>query len=321
VLGTVYAGTKLDISEKRPDTAYLWGKTTYLDKTGWIALYSFAAAKYYAVSAQPAVLAGFSVISPPAKTLYYAGEPFKPAGLALKAEFSDGVWKTITDPDAFTLSGYDDILGTKTVTAAYSYAGVAKTASFMVTVQAKPVPAVPAAVKALSVSYTGIALSWQAVPGATGYVVYRFNTQNKVYERVKVTRALSFADTGLQTGTTYTYKVRAYQNIGFTNCYGAPSAAVSAVPVPAVPAQFKAVRSNASTVKLTWASVAGASGYVLYRYNTLKGAYERLKATGQLTFTDNGAVPSNGTCLYKVRAYTATSGGNVYGNPTAAVGA
>ena len=319
VLGTVGSGTALEITEKQLDASYLSGKTVYASKSGWIALYSFASAKYYANSAQPTVLAVLRLVSPPAKTGYYAGEPFNPEGISLKAELSDGVWKMVSQTADLTFSGYDDIPGSKTVVVSFSYGGVMKTASFTVEVKARPVPAVPSGVKAVSASFAGINIAWQAVPGATGYVVYRLNTASNAYERAKVTSAAAWTDTGLVTGRTYTYKVRAYQNIGFTNCYGAPSGAVSAVPVPAVPTDFRAVRTGASSVKLTWSSVAGASGYVIYRYNTLQGAYERLKVTKLLTFTDTGAVSPSGACLYKVRAYAAASAGNVYGNPSAAV--
>lgn len=186
------------------------------------------------------------------------------------------------------------------------------------TVSAKPVPAAPASPKAVSASYNSIKISWNAVGGATGYVVYRLNTSAGTYERAKVTKSLTFTDGSLTTGKTYTYKVRAYRTVGSSNVYGNPSAAFSAKPIPAVPTNFKAAAYSSTSIKLTWNAVAGASGYVLYRYNASSKAWERLKVLKSLSFVHTGRAQGV-TYYYKVRAYRTVGTVNVYGNPSAAV--
>ena len=87
--------------------------------------------------------------------------------------------------------------------------------------------AVPSNVKAVKVSANSIKISWNAVKGAAGYQLYRYNPVSKVYEKIKTTSAVSFTDTSLKNGQTYHYKVRAYLKANGANVYsGCSTAAV-----------------------------------------------------------------------------------------------
>lgn len=178
--------------------------------------------------------------------------------------------------------------------------------------------AVPKNFKAASASYNSVKLTWSSVSGATGYVVYRSTSASSGYARIKVTKDLSLTDTGRQTGTKYYYKVRAYKLVGSKAYYGTPSAAVSATPIPAVPGSFKAVAQAGLSVKLSWVSVSGASGYVLYRRSSLTNSYSRLKVLTGTSWTDKDGLVKGRTYYYKVRAYRTVSAKNYYGAPTAA---
>lgn len=176
-----------------------------------------------------------------------------------------------------------------------------------------PKLAVPGNFKAASASYNSVKLSWNAVAGATGYVVYRSASASSGYARIKVTKELSLTDTGRTTGTKYYYKVRAYRTAGGTDYYGSPSAAVSAVPLPGVPGSFKAEAQAGLSVKLSWSAVPGATGYVLYRKSSLTNAYSRLKVLTGTSWTDKDGLVKGRTYSYKVRAYRTVSGKNYYG--------
>jgi len=77
-------------------------------------------------------LSDIEVDSLPTKTTYLIGESFDNAGLVVKANYSDGTSKTVTD---YTLDGFDSTTeGTKTVTVSYTEGGVTKTCTFDVTV-------------------------------------------------------------------------------------------------------------------------------------------------------------------------------------------
>lgn len=184
----------------------------------------------------------------------------------------------------------------------------------------KTPPGIPATPKAVSASYNSVKVTWAAAALATGYVVYRLNPSTGSYVRVKVTKALSYIDGSLTTGKTYTYMVRAYRTVGTVNVYGTPSASFTAKPIPATPANFKAVRYSSTSIKLTWSPVVGASGYVLYRYNASTQAWVRLKVQTATSYINTG-LTNDVTYSYKVRAYRMVNSSPIYGNPTAAVSA
>ena len=71
-------------------------------------------------------------------------------------------------------------------------------------------------------------LSWQAVSGAAGYVVYRGTAAAGTLSFASSATATTFTDTGLTNGTTYFYAVAAYNSAGT----GPRSATVSVVPQP-----------------------------------------------------------------------------------------
>ncbi len=80
-------------------------------------------------------LSGITISSLPDKLTYSAGESFDNAGLVVKANYSDGTSKTVTD---YTLRGFDSSNeGTKTVTVSYTEGGITKTCTFDVAVTAE----------------------------------------------------------------------------------------------------------------------------------------------------------------------------------------
>ena len=66
-----------------------------------------------------------------------------------------------------------------------------------------------------------ISLSWKAVSGATGYVIYR-RTGEGSYTKVgrAYTPELTWTDKGLKAGTRYQYRIRAYRKVDNKNQYG-----------------------------------------------------------------------------------------------------
>jgi len=178
----------------------------------------------------------------------------------------------------------------------------------------------PTNVKAASASYNSVKVSWSAVTGAAGYAVYRSTNSAGGYAKIKTTASTNYTDPSLTTGTTYYYKVYAYKTFNGANIYSSASAVVSAKPVPATPANFKAARYSSTSIKLTWNPVAGATGYVLYKYNASTKTYTQLKTLTATSYINTG-LTKGVTYYYKVRAYRTVSGVNIYGNPTTAVSA
>ncbi|MDD6290516.1 MAG: fibronectin type III domain-containing protein [Lachnospiraceae bacterium] len=167
-------------------------------------------------------------------------------------------------------------------------------------------------------SSTSIELSWNKVSRASGYRIYRFNTDSGKYERIatiKGNTTFSYTDSGLSTGKEYQYKIRAYKAYNGTNYYGSYSDIKTAITKPGKVGGLK-LKTKSSTVTLTWNKVARATGYQVYRLNTKTGKYEKVatvKGSTTLTYTDKKL--KKGTAYtYKVRAYKSYEGEQYYGS-------
>ena len=190
--------------------------------------------------------------------------------------------------------------------------GVKVYGPYAAVVSAKPVPATPAAPKAASASYNSVKVTWSAVTGAGGYQVWRSTAAGSGYKLAVTVAATSYTNTGLATGTTYYYKIRAYRTVNGVKVYGPYAAVVSAKPVPAAPAGVKAVRASSTSVKVSWNAVMGASGYEVFRASSSAGTYTLVKTTTSLSWSNTRLVTGK-TYYYKVRAYRLVAGVKVYG--------
>ncbi len=75
-----------------------------------------------------------------------------------------------------------------------------------------------------------IDLTWTAVKGAEGYVVYLYNSSTMEFEPITVTSKTSYSHVGLKNGKQYTYMVAPYKNINGKRFYGDYSMSVTAIP-------------------------------------------------------------------------------------------
>lgn len=84
---------------------------------------------------------------------------------------------------------------------------------------------------AKSAGSTKIKLTWTKATGAKGYRIFRATSKDGPYKRIKVLTGTSYTDTGLKTGKTYYYKVRAYCVTDTRTTYGGYSHCKYAKPV------------------------------------------------------------------------------------------
>lgn len=187
---------------------------------------------------------------------------------------------------------------------------------FSKVVSAKPIPATPI-VTATSKSYNSNRVKWSKVTGASGYQVYRATSKNGTYSLRKTVTSgsmLNYTNTGLTTGKTYYYKVRAYRTVNGKRVYGQFSEIVSAKPIPATPVVTLTSKSKKVTVK--WSKVTGASGYQVYRATSENGTYSLKKTVtsgSTLSYTNTGLTTGK-SYYYKVRAYKIVNGKKIYSN-------
>lgn len=166
-------------------------------------------------------------------------------------------------------------------------------------------------------SSTYLTLSWDKVSGASGYRIYRYNTDAQAYEKVITLTSgstVSYKITGLATAKEYQFKVRAYRKVDGVTTWGSSSAAYKDSTKPGQTKSLKA-SSKSSAVTLKWNKVTRASGYQVYRYNSKTKKYEKFATVkGNATFSYKNTKLKKGTTVkYKVRAYKTYNGTNYYG--------
>ena len=164
-----------------------------------------------------------------------------------------------------------------------------------------PAFAAPAAVKSLKVSAVtanSVSLKWAKVSGATGYEVQM--TTGSTWQSAAVSSKTSAKIKNLRLGTTYRFRVRAYQSSSRGIQYGAMSSVVSATAAPTVKT-LKASAKTSNSLTLKWTNVSGASGYRLQRYVD-KQWVNVLKKTQKTSYTVKKLAP-NTNYRFRVCAY------------------
>jgi len=106
-----------------------------------------------------------------------------------------------------------------------------------------------------------IDLIWNVDAGAATYNIYRDNT------KVGSASATTYLDTGLLSGSQYTYTVTAVTSSGAESAPSSPlTASTSGSPPPlAPPTGLKVTNATSSTLSFVWNVDAGATGYYFYR--------------------------------------------------------
>lgn len=181
-------------------------------------------------------------------------------------------------------------------------------------------PDAPVNVKASSLTYSSIKITWSGDAGASGYRIYRKEGSGEaVLIGTAAGDAASYADTGLKTGTEYTYSIAAFIDGENGECLeGKKSAEASAKPQLKKPTLKLKAGKKKITVK--WSKISGASGYVIYRSSKKSSGYKAVKTikNGKTVSFTNKKLKKGKKYYYKVRAYRTVNGKKVYG-PLSAV--
>jgi fibronectin type 3 domain-containing protein len=115
----------------------------------------------------------------------------------------------------------------------------------------------------------------------------------------------SYADSGLTTGTTYSYRIRASNSVGDSDPTNVASATTAAVPAP--PSNLSGIAVSDSQIYLTWTdNASNESGFRVYR-STNGTSFTLIKTLGaNVTSYSYTGRPASTRYFFRVRAYNAT---------------
>ncbi len=145
--------------------------------------------------------------------------------------------------------------------------------------------------------------------GVTGYKVYRSTNKTKNYKQIgTITEGLEYTDS-LTYGTTYYYKVVAY-NAKSTSSY---SSIVSIKVLPEKVNNFTYESAGSTNIKLSYDKV-NVTGYEIYYGTSTKKMKSKINITSSNTVTYNKTkLKSNTTYYFKIRAYKKVGRKKIYG--------
>lgn len=155
-----------------------------------------------------------------------------------------------------------------------------------------------------------VKLSWNAVKGADGYIIYRKIADGKFEYRYMVSNT-TYTDTTAQTGEYNFYRVYPYKNVKGKRVLGPSNEYKYAKPMPLAVTNLKTIRQN-SNIKITWNTVSNADGYIIYRQspNDSKMVYRYMVNSTSFVDTQTSAP---GYYYYRVYAYKNVNGKRVLG--------
>jgi len=195
---------------------------------------------------------------------------------------------------------------------AYAAIGVNKVYSeYSLVAYAKPVPAAPAGLKSASASYNSIRLTWTAVTGANGYYIYRSTSSAGPYSLVATVTTAYYTNTSLITGKIYYYKVIAYRLAGTTKVSGSASIITNTKAIPSTIGTLSPVPYSATSIKVSWSAISGATGYEIFRSTASAGIYSMIKSQTAISFINTGLVTGR-YYYYKVRSYRLVGTTKIY---------
>jgi hypothetical protein len=168
-------------------------------------------------------------------------------------------------------------------------------------------PSPPSGLTAVVVSTVRINLSWtDNSNNEVGFKIERKEGPGGIYSQVSTAgpNETTYSDLGLTPGTTYYYRIRAFNRSGDSNYSNEANATTPPLP-PSPPSILTAVAVSPIQIDLSWTDNAdNEAGFKIGRKEGSGGTYSDIATvmTNVTTFSDRGLTP-NTTYYYTVRAH------------------
>jgi len=151
---------------------------------------------------------------------------------------------------------------------------------------------------------TTVRITWNVVSGATSYKVYYSSSSSGSGTLDGTSSTTSYDSFSNSTDFTWYFRVSAVNSAG----EGSPSSWVSVGPVetvpnaPSAPSGITATAQSSSSIRISWSTVTGATGYYIYRSSSASGTYTQVGDSTSTSYTNTG-LSQNTTYHYRVASY------------------
>jgi len=175
-------------------------------------------------------------------------------------------------------------------------------------------PSAPSSLAATAASTSQINLTWtDNSSNESGFEIQRSTDGFSTVQSFTVgTDVRTYSDTGLASGVSYSYRVRSFNDGGYSAFSNQASATTAQV--PNAPSGLTATAVSSSRIDLAWTDNSNnESGFSIER-RTSSGSFTQIAQVGSNTRTfSNTSLPSETQFFYRVRAFNST-GNSAYSN-------
>ena len=171
-------------------------------------------------------------------------------------------------------------------------------------------------------STTGYHLEWNAVNGAQGYKIYKFNEKSGKFTEFKKVQGTSYTVRDLAPATTTVYKICAYATLAKKVRYSNQSQPLTVTTKPEAVKPFVIEDGiNNSKIKIGWNNDVTADGYLVYVSSSENGPYYlSSKITNSDTTEFLSSDITNGVPYYfKIKTYIIADNKYIYSANSSAI--